>query len=250
MDLTPAGRDEVAAAAGEYCRAVEAHLCRRNNGHLIRLVGPAFERVCQWAARGVPLRIALAGVDRCLDRFEAKGPRRRPVPIEFCEADVLDLFDEWRRAVGVPLTSTTTADRSVGGSADGAGARRREPLPAHLERAIARLTAARSGAPAVLAVAIDVAVRELDLARATAGTVRGEARQALLGRLVALDRELAAAALAGCDPATRAAVTREAEAELMPYRARMAPAAYAAAVESATARVVRERGRLPLLELA
>ncbi len=240
----------MAAAAGEYCRAVEAHLCRRNNGHLIRLVGPAFERVCQWASRGVPLRIALAGIDRCLDRFQAKGPRRRPVPIEFCEGDVLDLFDEWRRAVGVPLAAAATADRSVGTAAEGGAGRRREPLPAHLERAIARLTAARGAAPAALGAVIDGAVRELDIARASAGTLRGEARQSLLARLVVLDHDLAAAALAGCDVVTRAAVTREAEAELMPYRARMAAAAYAAAIAAATERVVRERAGLPVLELA
>ena len=43
-----------AVAAGEdYCRQVEAYLCRKNDGHLIRIVGPAFEQVCGWATRGV-----------------------------------------------------------------------------------------------------------------------------------------------------------------------------------------------------
>ena len=69
---------------------------------MIRIVGPAFEQVCAWAARGVPLRVACRGIDRYFERDYAKGPRRRPVRIEFCEADVLDVFDEWRRAVGVP----------------------------------------------------------------------------------------------------------------------------------------------------
>ena len=32
-----------------YCREVEAYLCRRNGGHLIRLVGPSFELVRDWA---------------------------------------------------------------------------------------------------------------------------------------------------------------------------------------------------------
>ena len=30
---------------GEYCRAVEAHLCRSNGGHLVRIAGPSFDRV-------------------------------------------------------------------------------------------------------------------------------------------------------------------------------------------------------------
>src|SRR4051794_28620234 len=80
---------------------MEAYLCRKNDGHLIRIVGPAFEQVCGWAQRGVPLNVAYRGVDRYVERYYAKGPKRRPVRIEFCEADVLDVFDEWRRAVGV-----------------------------------------------------------------------------------------------------------------------------------------------------
>ncbi len=83
----------------EFCRAVEAYLCRKNEGHLVRIVGPAFEQVCGWARRGVPLTIAQAGIDRYVERHQAKGPRRRPVRIEFCEADVLDAFDRWRRSV-------------------------------------------------------------------------------------------------------------------------------------------------------
>src|SRR5918993_5637438 len=85
----------------DYCRQIEAYLCRRNEGHLIRIVGPAFEQVCGWASRGIPIKVAYRGIDRYVERYYAKGPRRRPVRVEFCEADVLDVFDEWRRAVGV-----------------------------------------------------------------------------------------------------------------------------------------------------
>ena len=87
----------------EYCREIEAYLCRKNDGHLIRIVGPSFERVCGWAAQGIPFKIACQGIDRYFVRYYAKGPRRRPVQIDFCEHDVLDAFDAWRRAVGVGL---------------------------------------------------------------------------------------------------------------------------------------------------
>ena len=49
---------------------------------------------------GVPLAVAFRGIDRYCERYYAKGPRRRPVRVEFCEADILELFDDWRRAVG------------------------------------------------------------------------------------------------------------------------------------------------------
>ena len=65
-----------------------------------------------WARRGIPLKVALQGIDRCVDRSSASGPRRRPVRIEFCEADVLDAFDAWRRAVGVHRADDEGARRS------------------------------------------------------------------------------------------------------------------------------------------
>src|SRR6266536_838615 len=93
--------------SAEYCREIEAYLCRKNEGHLIRIAGPVFEQVSGWAAQGVPLTVAFRGIDRYCERYYAKGPRRRPVRIEFCEADVLDVFDEWRRAVGVPSVGSS-----------------------------------------------------------------------------------------------------------------------------------------------
>src|SRR3954468_2849061 len=61
----------------EYCREIEAYLCRKNDGHLIRIVGPSFERVCSWASQGVPFKIACQGIDRYFDRYYAKPGRRR-----------------------------------------------------------------------------------------------------------------------------------------------------------------------------
>jgi len=84
-----------------YCRDIEAHLCRRNAGHLVRISGPAFDLVRGWAQRGIPFTVAQQGIDRYIDRSNARGLRRRPARIEFCEADVLDAFDAWRRAVGI-----------------------------------------------------------------------------------------------------------------------------------------------------
>src|ERR687897_546053 len=93
-----------------YVRDIEAYLCRKNDGHLIRIVGPAFEQVSGWAKQGVPLKVACSGIDRYFERYYRKGPRRRPVRIEFCDADVLDAFDDWRRAVGVTAAAVGAAN--------------------------------------------------------------------------------------------------------------------------------------------
>jgi hypothetical protein len=225
----------------EYCRELETYLCRKNEGHLIRIVGPAFEQVSGWAAQGVPLAVAFKGVDRYCERYYAKGARRRPVRIEFCEGDILSLFDDWRRAVGVTHLS---ADSEAGAAAPA----KRDPLPAHLDRAIARLTALRAATlPPTYDRVLDEAVRELDRSRAIAKQSRGDARSALIARLAVLDVELLNAAREQVDAARRAAMRAEAEAEIAPFAARMAPDARARAIDAAFDRLVRDASGLPVL---
>jgi hypothetical protein len=228
--------------AAEYCRQIEGYLCRKNDGHLIRIVGPAFEQVCGWAARGVPLKVAYRGIDRYFERYYAKGARRRPVRVEFCEADVLDVFDEWRRAVGVsaipvPVDAAEATDHAA----------RHGSLHAHLERVVVRLTALRAGDDRSLDAAIDAIVRELDAARAGAKTLRGDARQQFLARLQALDASLLDAARSRCDTATFEQLGAEADAELAPFRDRMPRDAYDRSRLACIDRLIRERSRLPVV---
>ncbi len=249
-------------APEDYCRQLESYLCRKNEGHLIRIVGPAFEQVCGWARRGVPLGVAQRGIDRYFERYYARGPRRRPVRIEFCEADVLDTFDEWRRALGVPLAAAGgdaapggdgSGDGGTGavgegeGAAGGAAARHKTTLAAHLERVIARLTAARAGETRALDADIDAIVRELDGMRASAKGVRGQAREACLDRLAALDARLIDAARRLADDSSMAELERDADAELAPFRDRMLAAAYERSRRACVDRLLRERHRLPVV---
>ena len=228
--------------ADTFCRDVEAYLCRKNDGHLVRIVGPAFEQVRGWAARGIPLKVVYRGIDRYFERYYAKGPRRRPVRVEFCEADVLDVFDEWRRSVGV-VAEEAPADPEAARSER--TARPRESLAAHLEKVVARLTTRRGGADRSLDASLDAIVRELDAARAAAKGLRGERREALLARLRDLDDVLLAAARDGCDADMIRALASEADAQLAPFRERMAPAIYAQSHQACVDRLVRERAQLP-----
>jgi hypothetical protein len=222
----------------DYCRDLEAYLCQKNDGHLIRVVGPAFETVSRWEADGVPLKVAQRGIDRYCERYYRKGPRRRPVRIEFCEADVLDVFDEWRRATGLT---------AAGGDDERGG--RQPSLPAHLERVLLRLTNGR--AKGVVGPAadplIDRVAQELDRARAAAGGVRGEARRALVARLATLDAELMELTRAGVDPARRLAFEKQAELELAAFRASMLEDAYRRALTALVDRLVREQFDLPTI---
>ena len=248
---TPAG-----GGAGEYCRAIETYLCRENGGHLVRIVGPAFLLVNTWYARGIPLAVIRQGIDRRLDRDRAKAAAaRRPVRIEFCEADILDAFDAWRRAVGVGMAGDREGtDREAPASAGDtvapeAAARpgRTPSLVAHLDRAMQRLTqcALDPGLFAGALAAIDAALAALDRLRAGARGARGEARAAIVAELTAIDEALGAGVLAALPSDLASELARAARAEIAPFAARMAAADAAAAEAAALRRLVRDRFRLP-----
>lgn len=234
----------MAIESDEFCRAIESYLCRKNDGHLIRIVGPAFERVCAWAEQGVPLKAAYRGIDRYFERYYAKNQRRRPVRIEFCEADVLDVFDEWRRAVGVTVVRETSDTYGTTPAGEEEHHRSHVSLKNHLERTLGRLRAAQ--ADGALGPVVADAIRLLE-GLAVAPPSRGEARHHILDQLRALDEQLIAAANAQCDGPAREALVAEADEELAPFRARMPADAYEQSRQACVTRLIRERLRLPVL---
>jgi hypothetical protein len=228
----------------EYCRELEAYLCRKNDGHLIRIVGVSFERVCGWAAQGIPFKIACQGIDTYFVRYYAKGVRRRPVQIDFCEHDVLDAFDAWRRAVGVRLPGAEAVEE------DAQAKRRKRSLPEHLDRICERVTARRAGmtppAPEFDAV-LEAIAGEAASFRDMPGPLRGETRERIVARLVELDRDMLDAARAQTDPEALAGLRSEATEQLRPFRERMPADTYQRAIDSAVDRLIREREQLPTI---
>jgi hypothetical protein len=226
----------------EYCRAIEAYLCRKNDGHLIRIVGPSFERVCSWSTQGIPFKIACQGIDQYFVRYYAKGPRRRPVQIDFCENDVLDAFEAWRRAVGVRVPDSGTTPEAAEAK------QRKKSLPEHLDRVCERLTDRRASMtppPAEVDSVLEMVTSEAAGFRDLRGPIRGELRNRVLMRLAELDRLMLDAARGTTDPDLLEAMRAEAMEQLLPFRDRMPADAYQRAVDSAVDRLVREHEKLP-----
>ena len=239
----------------DYCRQIETYLCRKNGGHLVRIVGPAFEKVKEWAAQGVPLKVAFRGIDRCCERANARGGRRRPMRIEFCEADVLGAFDDWRRAIGIaggaerPRDAAKDADPDDGPAPPGGnGASRRGSLVTHIQRAVTRLLAPKGlVADAEYDARISRLIEALDGLAIEAKSVRGEGRRRIVDRLALLDRELVEIARARVDERTAAALHSEADAELSAFRDRMPAESLARARQLAYERFLRDALNLPTL---
>ena len=226
-----------------------------------------------WAEQGVPLKLALAGIDRTFERYyRRKAARRRPMQVSFCNDDVLEMFDDWRRALGLSGMDGAHADGSPGhgrtigeehgpeagssgtaATATSAGRperySRRGSLPQHLERVANRLTLLRGDArnDAAVEAALTRAVLEIDSHRQSARQARGTARATIVTRLQALEEELLSVARAGLSPDERQRLAREAADTLAPFRERMPPHAYDAAREAALTRLLREHARLPVI---
>jgi hypothetical protein len=176
--------------------------------------------------------------------------------IEFCEADVLDTFDAWRRAIGAgqgPAFAASDAgnggDPAVEGTADSApGSARAGSLAAHIQRSVTRLLAPKGlGVDSFYDETITRITDELDSLAVRAKNVRGEARQEIVRRLEALDTRLIAAARTRVDPHTAADLRAEADAELAGLAARMPPDVLAKVRERAFERLLRDSLNLPVL---
>jgi hypothetical protein len=230
-----------------YCREIEAYLCQKNDGHLVRIAGPAFELVSGWARAGVPFKIACLGIDRYFERYYRRGRRRRPLRLDFCDADVLQAFDDWKRAIGVAGALADAVPQVDTELPLDTSPRRGPSLSTHIEQLLVRLTRLRASSERAIALDAVLAdtVRRLDGMQADARRLRGEARQRALDALGKLDRELSDAAVAALPADDRARLDVEAQRELAPFRPRMSPEVYARAREAAFDRIVREHFRLP-----
>ncbi len=251
----------VVVDVGEYCRSVEDHLTQVNGGHLVRIVGPAFDLVREWAEAGIPTSIVFRGIDRKAERHRA-GRSTRPLRLEFCEADVREIYLGWRRAVGLvgideagsdvdgvdrsfvadarPTTEVDSSDSEV---------KRPPSLSRHLDRAIDRLSRAlgRADVPDDLRTGLDVLLQELVDVRASAKKARGEAREALKQRLKVLDDQLGATLRSLAPAAALQDAQRDAESELAGYKGRLPADAWPRAVSANTDRLLRDRYGLPTL---
>jgi hypothetical protein len=94
---------------------------------------------------------------------------------------------------------------------------------------------------------LDRVARELDLAKSDARHVRGAARQAMVDRLAALDREMLNGARTKVDEAELSRLSHDAEDELSAFRVGMSADAFARARTAAIDRMVRERFALPTI---
>jgi hypothetical protein len=163
--------------------------------------------------------------------------------IEFCEADVVEAFEDWRRAVGAE-----SAEGAAEGAAPAKSPTRKGPLAVHIQRTVTRLLAPRG-------IAVDAdydaqlrrIIEELDVLAVEAKNARGEKRVGIIERLAVLDRQLIELARGRVDERTTAALQSEADAELSPFLDRMPAGSVPRLRQLAFERFLRDALNLPVV---
>jgi hypothetical protein len=129
--------------------------------------------------------------------------------------------------------------------------RRRASLAKHVQRAIDRLSRSVSRAdlgPEVRNV-LEHALQELAALGERARGARGQARDAVVTELSALDGRMLQAARTAMGVAELDRLAADAAAELAAYRGRLAPDVWQRSVELGVDRLLRDRLGLPTLEM-
>lgn len=242
-----------------YFTEIEDAFIRRRGRHL--LLSPLdWALIESWKAMGVPLHVALRGIEKSFDSYEAKPRKRTVKTLFYCQEEVEAQFAEWlesqtgARATNDGADDATHADAAPEQVDEGG---RGLPFPraviaAHLadcRDGLARALEKRSGAVDALTEALARASARLnELAEDFERAARPDAEllESSLTDLESLiDRALRSSLSAEEVEAARAAAAEQ----LRPYKARMERATYEQTLDNLLAKSLREAAGVPRLSL-
>jgi hypothetical protein len=245
-----------------YFTEIEDAFIRRRGRHL--LLSPMdWALIESWKEMGVPLHVALRGIEKSFDSYESKPRKRTVKSLFYCQEEVEAQFAEWvesQTGAQTPATVSAESDAVPGATETIDEGGRSLPFPraviaAHLAdctegltRSLEKRRAAGSGEDALTEALARAAARLGELADDFGRTARPDAEllESSLTDLEALiDRALSSALSAEAVAAARA----EAAEQLRPYKARMERATYEQTLDNLLAKSLREAAGVPRLSL-
>ncbi len=233
-----------------YFTEIEDAFIRRRGRHL--LLSPMdWALIESWKEMGVPLYVALRGIEKSFDSYEAKPRKRTVKTLFYCQEEVEAQFAEWLES----QTGAHAANADAIDKVDEGG--RGLPFPraviaAHLadcRDGLARALEKRGDAVNALTEALARASSRLnELAEDFERAARPDA-ELLESSLTDLE-SLIDRALRSSLPAEETEAARAAAAEqLRPYKARMERATYEQTLDNLLAKSLREAAGVPRLSL-
>src|SRR5947209_18200166 len=95
-----------------YFTEIEEAFIRRRGRHL--LLSPMdWALIESWKEMGVPLHVALRGIERAFDSYESRPRHRSVKSLMYCQEEVEAQFAEWLESQrGAPMLSAIASDES------------------------------------------------------------------------------------------------------------------------------------------
>jgi len=241
-----------------YFTEIEDTFVRRRGKHLL-LSSMDWALIESWKEMGVPLHVALRGIEQAFDSYEAKPRKRTVKTLLYCQEEVEAQYAEW-------IESRVGASEGEGEQIAGQGTEvaeitdgsagspfSRAVIVEHLRRVRAELLAIldrrKRSAEDNLSDALDRAASLLaDLERDFTGSARASAQQ-LEVSLTGIERMLNESMLSVVKPEQLDAHRSEVKSQLRPYRSHMEPAAYEKTFDNLLLKRLREQFGVPRLSL-
>jgi hypothetical protein len=235
-----------------YFTEIEDTFIRRR-GRSLLLSPMDWALIESWKEMGIPLHVALRGIERAFDSYESKPRKRTVKTLFYCQEEVEAQFGEW-------LESQLGANLEAGNNDDPAEelaeADARLPFPrqtildhlAGARRALVCTAQERKRKDALFDALERVVARLEELEKDFAHARRPDA-ESLENDLTSLEKNLDEAILASTPKDELSIARAETEAQLTPYKNRMERAAYEQTFENLLLKRMRERHGLPRLSL-
>ncbi len=234
-----------------YFTEIEDTFIRRRGKHL--LLSPMdWALIESWKEMGVPLHVALRGIERSFDSFESKPRRRTVKSLLYCQEEVEAQFAEWQEAqVGAANGNGRTA--AADEASEAALPFSRPAILEHLERARQSLQKicderGKSRKDDLCDALQRTADRLKELKEDFSRAARADAEK-LEESLTSLEKMLDSALEANLPARELVKARAEAEEQLQPYRGRMERAVYEQTLNNLVLKRLREAHALPRLSL-
>ena len=234
-----------------YFTEIEDTFIRRRGKHLL-VSSIDWALIETWKEQGVPLHIALRGIEKAFDSWEAKPRKRSIKSLLYCQEEVEAQYAEWLESrVGAGPNQSVENQPGGGVSEDEGLPFPRQAIVEHLQRARSALlqTFQQRASTDDLTDALHRATNLLEeLERDFTQSTRGDA-QKLEVSLTGLERMLSESIRSVISTEELNKATNEVKEQLRPYRSHMDKAAYKQTFDNLLQKRLREQFAVPRLSL-
>jgi hypothetical protein len=238
-----------------YFTEIEDAFVRRRGRHV--LLSPLdWALIESWKEKGVPLHIALNGIERAFDSFAAKPRKRSVKSLLYCQEEVEAQYGEWLESqVGATASEDSNGDRAKTLPADDDA---RLPFPRadilkHLTDARAQLLhiceQRKRRRPDELCETLSRAAAHLERLEKDFAQARRPQAEQLETSLTGLEKMLNDALRSSVTPAEIQSARAATTAQLEPYSKRMERATYEQTFDNLLLKRLRDQYELPRLSL-